>query len=183
MFNENNPGYLVDGNVFYPRRNFKKFATDACLSIFASLRDATTTRLIILNTCWLAALAAATLLGYTAFVFNGDGSYVSYIVAGILTLSVLATFSGRTEHILPAAWLCETLGFVGTLIGITIGLAGVDVATLQSTEGVIAAGNSLFGGMATAFCSTIAGAIAMLWLWSVAKAVGAGKRGDDSAEA
>jgi len=137
----------------------------------------TTPRLIILNACWLAALAVATLLGYTAFVFNGDGSYVSYIVAAILAVSVAATAAGKSEHLLQAAWLCETLGFVGTLIGITIGLAGVDVGALQSTDGVIAAGNSLFGGMATAFCSTIAGAIAMLWLWSVAKVVGAGKAG------
>lgn len=133
-----------------------------------------TARLIILNTCWLAALLAATLLGYTAFVFNGDGSYVSYVIAVILAGSVGAA-NWRTEHILPAAWLCETLGFVGTLIGITIGLAGVDVSALQSTEGVIAAGNALFGGMSTAFCSTITGAIAMLWLWSVGKVVGAGR--------
>ena len=133
-----------------------------------------TARLIILNTCWLAALLAATLLGYTAFVFNGDGSRVSYVIAGILAVSVVAA-GWRTEHILPAAWLCETLGFVGTLIGITIGLAGVDVSALQSTEGVIAAGNALFGGMSTAFCSTITGAIAMLWLWSVGKVVGVGK--------
>ena len=81
-----------------------------------------TARLIILNTCWLAALLAATILGYTAFVFNGDGSYVSYVVAAILAGSIVATFTKRKEHILPAAWLCETLGFVGTLIGITIGL-------------------------------------------------------------
>lgn len=134
-----------------------------------------TTRLTILNTCWLAALLAATLLGYTAFVFNGDGSYVSYVIAGILAVSVVASFGGRKGHIASAAWLCETLGFVGTLIGITIGLAGVDVSALQSTEGVIAAGNALFGGMSTAFCSTITGAIAMLWLWSVSKVVGDGK--------
>lgn len=133
-----------------------------------------TARLMILNTCWLAALLAATILGYTAFVFNGDGSYVSYVIAVILAGSIVAV-GWRTEHILPAAWLCETLGFVGTLIGITIGLAGVDVSALRSTEGVIAAGNALFGGMATAFCSTITGAVAMLWLWSVSKVAGDGK--------
>ena len=133
-----------------------------------------TARLLILNTCWLAALLAATILGYTSFVFNGDGSYVSYLIAAILAVSA-ALATRRSDHLLSAAWLCETLGFVGTLVGITIGLAGVDVGALQSTQGVIAAGNSLFGGMATAFCSTIAGAIAMLWLWTTAKVVGAGK--------
>lgn len=134
----------------------------------------TTTRLIILNTCWLAALAAATALGYTAFVFQGDSSRVSFIIAAILAVSLVLAFR-RNDHVLSAAWLCETLGFVGTLVGITIGLANVDIAALSSPEGIIAAGNSLFGGVATAFCSTITGAVAMLWLWSVSKVVGDGK--------
>lgn len=128
-------------------------------------------KLIILNTCWLAAFAAATALGYTRFVFEGDGSYVSYVIAAILVVSVVATIR-TAKHLMQSAWLCETLGFVGTLVGITIGLYGVDVGALQSSEGVIAAGNSLFSGMATAFCSTITGALAMLWLWSVRMVVG-----------
>ena len=128
-------------------------------------------RLIILNTCWLAALVAATVMGFTQFVFVGDGSYVSYVIAAILFASLV--FTARTAaHLSSAAWLCETLGFVGTLVGITIGLYGVDIGSLQSSDGVIAAGNSLFSGMATAFCSTIVGAIAMLWLWSVRMVVG-----------
>lgn len=133
-----------------------------------------TARLIILNVCWLAALLAATILGYTAFVFNGDGSYVSYVIAAILACSVIAA-GWRTEHLLSAAWLCETLGFVGTLVGITIGLANVDIGALSSAEGIIAAGNALFGGVSTAFCSTITGAVAMLWLWSISKVVGTKK--------
>jgi hypothetical protein len=87
-------------------------------------------------------------------------------------VSLGGVFTGRTAHLPQAAWLCETLGFVGTLVGITIGLANVDVAALSSPEGVIAAGNSLFSGVATAFCSTITGAVAMLWLWSTGKVVG-----------
>lgn len=125
-----------------------------------------TARLIILNTCCIAALVAATAAGFTQFVFAGDGSCVSYVIAAVLLVSLVATrWTGR--HLAHAAWLCETLGFVGTLVGITIGLYGVDVGSLQSAEGVIAAGNSLFSGMATAFCSTIVGALAMLWLWAV----------------
>lgn len=133
----------------------------------------TTARLIILNTIFAAGVVTATMLGYTQFVFNGDGSYVSYLIAAILLASLAAAFAGRRGHLTQAAWLCETLGFVGTLVGITIGLAGVDVSSLQSADGVIAAGNSLFGGMATAFCSTITGALAMLWLWAVGRVVGA----------
>ncbi|UYE95896.1 hypothetical protein KNLIENLN_00084 [Sinorhizobium phage NV1.1.1] len=132
-------------------------------------------RLIILNTIFAAGVVTATMLGHTQFVFNGDGSYVSYLIAAILFASLAAAFAGRRSHLPQAAWLCETLGFVGTLVGITIGLAGVDVGSLQSAEGVIAAGNSLFGGMATAFCSTITGALAMLWLWAVGRVVGEGQ--------
>lgn len=133
----------------------------------------TTARLIILNTIFTAGVVTATMLGYTQFVFNGDGSYVSYLIAAILVASLAAAVAGRRNHLPQAAWLCETLGFVGTLVGITIGLSNVDVAALSSPEGVIAAGNSLFGGMATAFCSTITGALAMLWLWAVGRVVGA----------
>lgn len=128
-------------------------------------------RLIILNVCWIALVVWAAVQGYVSFVFNGDGSYVSYIIAAILAGSLIATFVGRATHLASAAWLCETLGFVGTLVGITIGLHGVDVATLGSADGIISAGNSLFSGMSTAFCSTISGAVAMLWLWSVGRVV------------
>ena len=134
-----------------------------------------TPRFIILNTCWTAALITATATGFTRFVFEGDGSYVSYVIAAILVASLVAA-TRTTRHLTHAAWLCETLGFVGTLVGITIGLYGVDVGSLQSSDGVIAAGNSLFSGMATAFCSTIVGAIAMLWLWSVRMVVGEPQR-------
>lgn len=131
---------------------------------------ATTTRLIVLNTCWAALVVWASVVGYTQFVFNGDGSYASYLISAILAASLVGALIGRTAHLKDAAWLCETLGFVGTLVGITIGLAGV--TDLSSEQAVIAAGNSLFAGVATAFCSTITGAVAMLWLWSVGKVVG-----------
>jgi hypothetical protein len=128
-----------------------------------------TSRLIILNTCWLALVVWAAVHGYVQFVFAGDGSYVSYVIAAILAASIAAVATGRTAHLTDAAWLCETLGFVGTLVGITIGLSHVDIGSLSSADGVIKAGNSLFGGVATAFCSTITGAVAMMWLWSVKK--------------
>ena len=132
-----------------------------------------TARLIILNVCWLAVIVWATFMGYVSFVFNGDGSYVSYLIAVILAVSLVAVFKGRSAHLQSAQWLCETLGFVGTLIGITVGLSGV--GGLSTEAEVIAAGNALFSGVATAFCSTITGAVAMLWLWSVSKVVGAGR--------
>lgn len=131
-----------------------------------------TGRLVVLNTVWVSALIAAVVLGYAQFVVAGDKSHISVVIAVVLATSLLAVAFGRTAHIPKAAHLCETLGFVGTLIGITIGLADVDIGALASPEGIIAAGNSLFAGVATAFCSTITGAFAMLWLWSVGCVVG-----------
>ena len=128
----------------------------------------TTTRLIILNTVFAAAVAAAWQLGYIGFLFGGDQSRVSFAIAAIVVLSAAAAFrTGR--HLLRAAWLCEVLGFVGTLVGITMGLSGAD---LSSTDGLIAAGNALYVGMGTAFCSTLVGVAGMLWLWAAAQVRG-----------
>lgn len=128
----------------------------------------TTTRLIILNTVGAAAVAAAWKLGYIGFLFGGDQSRVSFAIAAIVVLSAAVAF--RTgKHLLRAAWLCEVLGFVGTLVGITMGLSGADLTTL---DGLIAAGNSLYVGMGTAFCSTLVGVSGMLWLWAAAQVRG-----------
>lgn len=130
-----------------------------------------TPRFIILNTCWTAAFIAATATGFTRFVFEGDGSYVSYVIAVILVASLAGSAAGRRKHILKAAWLCEALGFFGTVVGIAMGLYQGG-GNLSTTEGLIAAGNALYAGMGTAFFSTIVGFICMLWLWSVAQVVG-----------
>lgn len=132
----------------------------------------TTPKLIVLNVCWLAGVAWATAMGYTAFVFAGDGSYMSYVIAVVLALSLAATMAGRNGRILDAAPACAVLGFMGTLIGITAGMSGADLTNLGSTESVIAAGNALFAGMKTAFNSTITGAFAALWLCTVGMVVG-----------
>lgn len=97
---------------------------------------------------------------------------MSYLIAAILAVSVAATFVGRRKHILQAAWLCEALGFFGTVVGIAMGLYGGG-GDLSTPAGLIAAGNSLYVGMGTAFFSTIVGFVSMLWLWSTAQVVGA----------
>ncbi len=128
----------------------------------------TTTRLIALNTAFVAATVWAWHMGYVQFLFGGDKSYVSYLIAAIVAGGVAASFYTH-RHLLRSAWLCEVLGFVGTLVGITAGLSGADLST---SEGLIAAGNSLYAGMGTAFCSTLVGVAGMLWLWAVAQVVG-----------
>ncbi len=132
----------------------------------------TNTRLIALNTAFVAATVWAWHMGYVQFAFNGDQSRVSYVIAAIVAIGVVLAALDRKAHLLRSAWLCEVLGFVGTLVGITAGLAGADLST---SEGLIAAGNALYAGMGTAFCSTLVGVAGMLWLWAVAQVVGVGE--------
>ncbi|PZP58654.1 MAG: hypothetical protein DI604_33255 [Delftia acidovorans] len=131
-----------------------------------------TARLIVLNTIAAAALVAAWQVGFVQFAFIGDQSRISYVIAAIVGVGVALAFTGRKAHLMRAAWLCEVLGFVGTLVGITLGLSGADLST---SEGLIAAGNALYAGMGTAFCSTLVGVAGMLWLWAVAQVVGVGE--------
>ena len=133
-----------------------------------------TARIIIVSTVFAAALTWAWFHGYVQFILDGDKSFVSYGIIFVLAASLAAAIAGKRNHIRDAAAACTAIGFAGTLIGITIGLSGVDVAALTTPEGVIQAGTSLFGGIATAFCSTITGAFAALWLACVGSCVGVG---------
>lgn len=135
----------------------------------------TTARLIILNTIALAAVTFAWQLGYVQTVFVGDKSLASYAIAAIVAASAAASFF-TGKHLLRAAWLCEVLGFAGTLVGITMGLSGG--ADLTSTDGIIAAGNALYGGLGTAFYSTLVGVAGMLWLWAAAQVRGGADGGE-----
>lgn len=129
-------------------------------------------RVGVICTVFIAALTWAWFHGYPQFILDGDKSLVSFAIVAVLAWSLAAVFAGRRGHIRDAAAACTMLGFAGTLIGITMGLSGVDVGTLTTPEGVIQAGTSLFGGIATAFCSTITGAVAAFWLACVGSAVG-----------
>ena len=130
----------------------------------------TTTRLIILNTVFSSAVAAAWQLGYVGFLFGGDKSMLSYVIAAVLASSLTATMLGKDGRIADAAAACAVLGFIGTLVGFLMGMTGV--GDLSTTEGLIAAGNSLFSGMSTAFNSTLTGVIAGFWLCVVGMVVG-----------
>lgn len=131
----------------------------------------TTAKLIVLNVCWIAGVTWATAMGYTAFVFAGDKSLVSYPIAAIAVASAAASFWGG-KYLMRAAWLCSCLGFLGTLIGIMAGMSSAH--DLTSTAGLVATGAALFAGVGTAFSSTIVGTFGMLWIWSIAQV-----RGDD----
>lgn len=120
-------------------------------------------KLIILNTCWLAFVAWAAIMGYVAFVFTHDVSGISYVIAALLALTVGAAFTGRT-NILPHAkvWFVM-LGLIGNLVGFILAIQGMASGSLDSAEGLMTLANALLDGMSVAFCSTLVGAVAALW--------------------
>lgn len=131
-----------------------------------------TARLIVLNVCWLAGVAWATAMGYTAFVFAGDKSGASFVVAAVLIAAVLATLRGKYGSLQDATMICSALGLFGTFIGLAGSLYGVDVHQMFTPDGLLDIAGRIVAGMPTALCSSIAGLVAGLWIGSNGWVVG-----------
>jgi hypothetical protein len=121
-------------------------------------------KLIILNTCWAALVVWASVMGYAGFVFTHDISGLSYVISAVLAATVLSAFVDH-KRILPHAkiWVVM-LGLIGNLIGFVIALHGMAGGDLTSAAGLLTIGKSLIDGLSVAFCSTLVGAIASLWI-------------------
>ncbi len=132
-----------------------------------------TARLIILNTCWAALVIWSSIMGYTQFVFTHDVSRISYGITALLAAGLLAVFLGRTAHLERLEVWLVTLGLIGNVVGFIIALQHIDTGSLGSAEGVQRVAASLLAGMGVAFCSTLVGAVAALWVSTVAWVVGA----------
>lgn len=121
-----------------------------------------TTRLIILNTCWLALVVWAAAMGYVQFVFTHDISGLSYVISALLVVAVAAAFVGRTTFLPHAKIWFVMLGLIGNIAGFIIALQGMAGVSLDA-DGLMAMAKALLEGMSVAFCSTLVGAIAALW--------------------
>lgn len=130
-------------------------------------------RLIILNTCWAALVVWAAVMGYVGFVFTHDVSRISYGISAIAAAGLLAVFFGRTAHLARLEVWLVTLGLIGNVVGFIIALQHIDIGSLGTADGVQRVAASLLAGMGVAFCSTLVGAIAALWVSTVAWVVGA----------
>ncbi|WP_202034451.1 MotA/TolQ/ExbB proton channel family protein [Rhizobium rhizogenes] len=139
----------------------------------ATFMASTTARLIVLNVCWVALVVWASVMGYTQFVFTHDVSHISYGISAIAMVGLLAVFFGRTAHLGRLEVWLVTLGLIGNVVGFIIALQHIDTGSLGSAEGVQRVAASLLAGMGVAFCSTLVGAIAALWVSTVAWVVGA----------
>ncbi|MAZ17869.1 MAG: hypothetical protein CL535_16260 [Ahrensia sp.] len=136
-------------------------------------------RLIIVTTAGAALLYAAHSLGYIAPLFKSDASYLSYAIAALFAFGLASTFTraarvgralnlrytapidqrnvakmdAKNAHIADiSGWLLQ-LGFLGTVIGLWIALAGLSA---DNTDALII-------GLKTAVGTTILGGFLSLW--------------------
>lgn len=123
----------------------------------------TTTRLIILNTCWAALVVWASIMGYAGFVFTHDVSGLSYVISALLVVAIVAAFAGWTHFMQHVKLWFVMLGLIGNIAGFILALQGMSGGSLGSADGLIKLANALLDGMSVAFCSTLVGAIAALW--------------------
>lgn len=122
-----------------------------------------TARLIILNTCWLALVVWASVMGYTQFVFTHDSSGLSYVIAALLVVAVAAAFAGKTNFIKHVKLWFVMIGLIGNIAGFILALQGMAGGSLGDANGLMKLATALLDGMSVAFCSTLVGAIAALW--------------------
>lgn len=130
-------------------------------------------RLAILNFGFCCFLAWAWWLGYVGFIFTHDVSHISYLISGLFVASMAGVFLGRTGHLERAEVWLVTLGLIGNVVGFIIALQNIDTGSLGTAEGVQKVAASLLAGMGVAFCSTLVGAVAALWIsvnaWVIGK--------------
>ncbi|MBZ9659754.1 MotA/TolQ/ExbB proton channel family protein [Mesorhizobium sp. ESP-6-4] len=134
-----------------------------------------TKRLFIVNFAGACIAAWAWWLGYVGFVYSHDISRISYVITALFAASIAAIFAGRTAHIERSEVWLVTLGLIGNVIGFIIALQHIDTGSLGSAEGVQKVAASLLAGMGVAFCSTLVGAVAALWISVNGWVVGAAK--------
>lgn len=131
------------------------------------------TRLFVLNFAGLCGVIWAFWLGYAQFVFAHDISHLSYLITALFVVSLAGIFFGKTSHLERVEVWLVTLGLIGNLVGFVLAMQGIDTGALGSAEGVQRVATNLLAGMGVAFCSSLVGAIAAIWIsinaWMVGK--------------
>lgn len=123
-----------------------------------------TFKLFIVNFAGFCFLAWAWWLGYVGFVFTHDVSHISYLISAVFAASMVGVFLGKTGHLERTEVWLVTLGLIGNVVGFIIALQNIDTGSLGTAEGVQKVAASLLAGMGVAFCSTLVGAVAALWI-------------------
>ncbi len=150
-------------------------------------------RFLLFNAAALSCVGLAWFAGLLSYLYQNDLTYLTYTITGLFTLVWGATFkrvvdasrglnrqkAGHGSYVSPRdarktwaklRWLSEGsefmvgLGLIGTIIGFSIALSGVDPGNLGSSTGVSAAIGPLMVGMKIALNTTIVGTIAAIWI-------------------
>ncbi len=145
-------------------------------------------RFALFNIAMLAVLGHAWNLGFIAAMLAGDASGIVIGISAVFALTWCETARrivrtslriNRFKRGLAGAntvndaakeqWLTDAsdwmvgLGLIGTVIGFSIALSGINEETLNSPAGVQGAIGDLMAGMRIALNTTIAGAVFALW--------------------
>ena len=141
-------------------------------------------RFMLVNILAVGALVAALEQGYVQYIVDNDSTRISFAIAMLFIMVFWWTFRWickinkvmnklrlvPAHSIIPStAWLRDAtswmfgLGLIGTVIGFSIALSGVDPSGLMDASGVKGSVGSLVAGMRVALTTTIAGAILGMW--------------------
>jgi hypothetical protein len=133
-------------------------------------------QLVIFNVCAAALVVAGWKLGYVQDVFLGDQTGISYVTASLLFLTLgrmlIDVWRNRDlPYINEVSEWAVSLGIVATCFGLVTALTTLGSADLNSPEAVVAVARPFLAGIGTAFCGTLTGIVAALWLRIAARAV------------
>ncbi len=126
-----------------------------------------TAKQIVVNTVFVSGLVSQWFTGHLQFVFSHDVSGLSYVIVGILAISLFISMRGDTSHLFEVRDLMVSIGLTGSLIGLIVLISGLDFNTLGTIEGVRTIGEQVLKGMGIAFCSSLVGAIASVWIYAI----------------
>lgn len=155
------------------------------------LRNLLLYRLLIVNLMGFVLLGLAFQRGWVMPVLDGDSTKLVYVMIALFCLFLVSLFVraskitarlntmkggvtpgttiNETKFLEKMAHLDEipewlvTLGLLGTVIGVSMALFGVDQNSLSSPEGVKKVVTGLIGGMQVALYTTIVGGVLGLW--------------------
>lgn len=148
-------------------------------------------RLLLVNLIGAVLLAVAWQRGLVTEVMTGDSTGLVYVMAALFGLFLVSLFiragkvsailnqtkspyfiptrENKTKFLAKQAHLDEipgwlvTLGLLGTVIGMSMAIFGIDQSSLGSPEGVKKVASGLIAGMQVALYTTIVGSILGLW--------------------
>lgn len=80
--------------------------------------------------------------------------------------NVRVLFENRLSFLNYVSTSVVMLGLIGTVVGFIVGLFGIDPSSMRDIDSMVASVGQILAGMSIAFYTTLAGAIAYLWIES-----------------